>query len=122
MKYLKKFESINNEPKLGDYIMLKLEDVRLYVSHPSTKTLRYVDFINNNIGIVNNIEYDTNNNLVTIRVVYENVPSELKQYFLTGMKTKNNSYSRDYSPKNIVDFASTKEELEMRLSANKYNI
>ena len=50
MKYIKKFEMNDNEPKLGDYVICNHDDSNLIYSNEET------EFISNKIGRIINID------------------------------------------------------------------
>ena len=67
MKYLKKFESVQDEIEIGDYVL-----IRTHSSLPNVK-----EFINNTIGVVSNIIY----NYDDIIVGYFDVPKNIEKFF-----------------------------------------
>lgn len=95
MKYIKTFEDTKNIPKKGDYVIMKSE----------SNDERIQDFINNNIGRIK--EYWPGSN---VRVRFYDVPT----YFGDTVRL--------FSKNQIVAFAPTKKELELKLSINKYNL
>ena len=104
MKYIKTFENIN-EIEIGDYVKI---NIFLYIP-PSLK--KYYHFINNNISIVNSIDDDL------IECKYSNIPIDIKFCFIHSNNDAVRIH-RDF----IVDFAKTKQELEAKLLAKKYNL
>jgi len=66
MKYIKAYESIENEPQVGDYVMCY---------HKGTEPTQISDFLANNIGQISKIvdEYPP-----LYYVHYENIPDKLK--------------------------------------------
>ena len=105
MKHIKKFEQINNKPEIGDYVLCKA---------PNSALNPYlIDYLNSNFGQIVD-EFTTNTMGINYYVEYENIPEELKPKFL---KSK-----RIYREDSIIEYAKTKEELEVKLSAKKYNL
>jgi len=105
MKHIKTFENSKNTPEVGDYILANYDSI-----FDSLKDL--VDFMNNTIGVVANI---TSFNPY---VKYDNVPINLKKYF-----NRNGSKGIvDVSLDHILYFSKSKEEIEMKLNKNKFNI
>jgi len=106
MRYIKEFEKKTNvEISRGDYVLMNYT--------PSHKTLIDLsNFINNTIGIVSKISDDF------IYVKYDAVPITLQRFF----DKTNEINCRMMYIEDIVDFAKSKEELELKLQANKYNL
>lgn len=107
MKYLKTFEiNNNNKISIGDFVLMNYK--------PSHKLLiNLSEFINNTIGVVINVSDDR------IYVKYYNIPIKLKHFFkkINNIEDVMSMYYSD-----IIDFANTKEELEFKISAKKYNL
>ena len=106
------FENLKSELKVGDYVLMR--------SNASAKEL--LEFINNNIGQVikiNNFED------LRIRVRYNNIPDNVIPWF--GFAERQfppsiRTAARIFDINQIVEFAKTKEELELKLAAKKYNL
>jgi len=130
MKYIKQFESKLN-PTEGDFVICTTKKGSMNSPHmepyqpPSME-----DFFKNNIGKITRIEYgfvkdglgqDTPN----IRISFKNVPEDLRRNFY-GWQNNKNSYSDGcfvwISNENIKHISKTKSELEMMISAEKYNL
>lgn len=112
MKYLKQYEDIDNEPKIGDYVICyELGDVHFSSQSNSIKN-DINSFISVNIGQIR--EYD---NRKWYEIEYENIPKEVDQWFHASVRN-----CRSMLRKEIIHFAETKEELEPYISANKYNL
>jgi hypothetical protein len=107
MKYLKNFEINNNKTiSIGNYVLMNYK--------PSHKLLiNLSEFINNTIGVVINVSDDR------IYVKYYNIPIKLKHFF---KKINNNEDVMSLYYNDIIYFANTKEELEFKISTNKYNL
>jgi len=117
MKYLKRFEDINSEPELGDYVICsefpENEYDQIYIVE---------QFLSKNVGrYVKNIE--DYNDLVQdyyYIIEYDNVPEHLFRYFPFEKDVKNRCRRQNRGA--IIDFSKDKEELEARREGNKYNI
>lgn len=109
MKYIKTFEGLNTDDiQIGDYVYGE-ED-----KNENSKLLK--DFTKNNICKV--IDKDEKGSQIC--VVFDNVPPEKIQDRFNMIENK---YSRWLSvPRNIIEFAPTIEELEMKNAAKKYNL
>ena len=123
MKYIKTFENLNGEPKIGDYVICK-EDFSIFVDVDDDVDFLY--FLNNNIGqCVNIIKTQLNYNNFIIK--YDNIPPKLKKYFTFDDKTgKKTIYKmtncRRMSENEIFVFSPDKEYLETIIATNKYNL
>lgn len=104
MKYLKEFDRLySNYPDVGDYVII----------NTTSKGAELKEFINNNIGVATSVGANT------LRVSYENIPDSIIMHF------HRDDEGRLFSVEmieDIVDFAKTKEDLEIILNANKYNL
>ena len=82
MKYIKKFENINQEPKVGDYVICTLDSDQVDWIHANAKK-KQINFFNENIGQINVIEYadDYDDDKTVYHVYYENLPTELEEIF-----------------------------------------
>jgi hypothetical protein len=110
MKYIKTYEDLKFEIQVGDYVQIK--------THSSILNVK--EFINNNIGIVSNINH-TNDDIV---VGYYDIPKVIEKFF-NKTYYKNNSifpFTRSFDLNRVVEFGKTKEELEMKILAKKYNL
>jgi len=110
MKYLKEFEIINNgQPKRGDYVIVNY-------NYGDFHNLN--NFLNNNIGKI----LDINNNEIYIsyNVLEKDMLESIKTYFITY---EDNIYKisleMEYTD---INFSSNKEDLEILLQANKFNL
>ena len=117
MKYLKRFEDINSEPELGDYVICsEFPDNDYDIYYEIDK------FLIDNVGrYVKNIEDDDDLSQDYCYIIeYEYVPEHLFKYFPFEKGVKNRC--RRENRKCIIDFSKDKEELEAKISANKYNL
>ena len=103
MKYIKKFESTQDLPEVGDYVLMNSYDTNVLV-----------DFINNNYGIFINSYVDKLSVKQKIIVRYENIPGDIDLFFHDGTRT----FDLDL----LVSYGSTIEELKMRIESNKFNL
>ena len=106
MKYIKKFENLKDEPEVGDYTIC--------ISPNFVVNEKLIDFIESNIGRITKM-YDVSSlKSKKYYILYDNVPISLEYYF-----DKN---TRIFNEDEIIEFAKTKEDLEIKLQANKYNL
>jgi len=109
MKYIKKFELNTNIPEIGDYI-LTVYDIK---NDRNTSINQLKKFIDNTIGIVvDDLEFGVHNNYV--RVKYENIPENIKNFFIDDRKR--------FNIVSIVDYDKDLETLKYKIEANKFNI
>lgn len=104
-------ENINeNEPEKGDYILCNINiDVPIF------------NFINNTISKL----YDKYiwNNLQRVYIIqYDNVPNDIKDQFSKHNRNDKSFYTFDIAKCAIKNWSKNKEELEMILKSNKFNI
>ncbi len=102
MKYLKKFESTeNNEPQVGDYVYVRQDDT------PED------DFLSKNIGVIIRIgDVDLGDNCFYIK--YFNVPDVLKYRFLNNHKY---IFRED-----IVHFSKDLETIKAQIEGEKFGL
>ncbi len=130
MKYINTFEKWTlpffnkHKPKVGDYVICKVsfraEDLR--------------KFIDNNIGIITkkrkpNLKWGEAEFTTYYSVKYDNIPEEFKRFF----KSDDGSYhisndeetfsgTNEVEENEIIHFSKNKEDLELILDTNKYNL
>jgi hypothetical protein len=110
MKHLKKYENVEDELQIGDYVILD-----------SSKILRYnynkiiVDFLSNNIGKLTYIDIGLQKHKIYYNIP-QNIKDELKDYPIT----KNGIWYASLS--DILYHSTNKKDLELYITANKYNI
>jgi hypothetical protein len=119
MKYIKKFEqqrrimyNISKDDICeGDYVLV------------NDKSNAVKNFTNNNIGkvykIINHHIIDDGTLEKYFKVVFENIPNSLAPWF---DEYSNVGQTRQYKIHEIILHAKTKEELELKMKAKKYNI
>lgn len=99
MKYLKKYESID-ESKIGDYVIC------------NDNNLEVGEFIKNNIGQIINISYG-----IHYYIKYDNIPDDIKKYFNDSMPDVRMMFREE-----VIHFSENKEKLKLLVTANKYNL
>lgn len=117
MKYIKSYENIEDKPQIGDYVIchetIDFSDIQSIIHD-------VINIVNNNIGqYVYNDEYDSKskyNYLIKFNDV--NIPENLKLEFLANDIEKCRRMSRE----EIIYWSKTKEELEIKLTQNKFNL
>jgi len=102
MKVRKFNESLNeDEPKIGDYIIIKYDSI----------VGNAYNFITNNIGKF--IKYNSNRTF-PYQIEFFNIPNDIESYF--------NNNCRNYKYEEILYWSNNKEELELLIQSNKFNI
>jgi len=110
MKYIKTYEDIDNEPKVGDYVMCHELDDTSRISNINKDEINI--FLDVNIGQIQ--EYD---NRKWYEVEYENIPQELIGWFNASMLN-----CRSMKRSEILVHSKNKEDIEHLMSAKKYNL
>ena len=122
MKYLKKFENLEDTPDVGDYVLMKPSpNVNQRVKNIS----EFDNFLNTNIGQLIDIEVGnqiyppkpTNKTHRRITVKYDSIPKSISDFF-----NYTDGYYKIFGLGQIAEFAKTKEELEQKIQAKKYNL
>lgn len=107
MKYIKTFEKLYRKIKKSDYIKLN------YNTNDSDINI----FFNTNIGKIDDI---IGYNPLWFTVKFESIPDNISDRF---EKYKNYYiYRISFNNDDIEEYARTKEELELKLSTNKFNL
>ena len=114
MKHLKQFENSQEQPKIGDYVLILLDNIDSRYISPGTNLSKYVDFINNTIGKIEDINIKSKE----ITVQYDNIPEGIKAWF----RIEKIEWSREFPFDKIVAFAPTEEILKLKIQSQKYNI
>ena len=106
MKYIKTYEDLNiyKEPKIGDYVICTTNDT----TSPGLK-----EFLEQTIGKCIN----TNFNFLIIE--YQYVPNEI---LYTNFDLTTGKIRRGVMKDDVLYYSPNKEELEIYLNANKYNL
>ena len=108
MKHLKQYEDTSIKPKVGDYVLCE-ED-----GDEASDMLNL--FIKNNIGVVDTVDINSKYPYV---ISYENVPKNINDEFKHNY---NRQCLRQMKKHEVKYWANNKEELEIKISANKYNL
>ena len=108
------FEKIN-VPEIGDYVLCDYKN--------SNNILK--DFLKNNIGKIekkiNSYQLGIKTGEIYSKIKYDYVPLEIQNFFTNNFISPDDYYYT-INIKNITDVAKTKEELELKIKAKKYNI
>jgi len=111
MKHIKEFESLDdNDPVVGDYVICNEAD--------SDKDI--TAFISSNIGQIIKIKISDNLNKFLYFINYDNIPYNLRFRFTDFENT--NKKMRGMFIEEIKYWSKNKEDLEVKLQANKYNL
>jgi hypothetical protein len=107
---MKTFEQYSNdEPTIGEYI-LAVEKIDAFIE--KSDAVEIETFISENIGTL--FAINTDGKIKLFIVQYENVPEHLKSYFYLNRRT--------FYIQEIVFHCETKEEVEIKMQANKFNL
>ena len=105
MKYIKTFEGLNNkEPKIGDYVICTTEDQ----TAPGLK-----EFSEHTIGKC------IKNEIFVVTIQYDYVPSEI---LYTNFDSTGKLPTRWMTKDDILYFSPNKEDLEIYIDSDKYNL
>jgi hypothetical protein len=121
MKYIKQFEYNEytewHNIEIGDYVLVNMKSSRNIMPE------EYMYFLNNNIGRLLKEDADNWNDYL---IGYEIAPPDRSSiYFLKKdytRKYKKIYYTRWINSDSVIDFSKSKEELQLKLDAKKYNI
>lgn len=125
MKYLKYFESIEKYPEIGDYVICKDNESE----DKDENDIEFENFLNHSVGMILDSNKEKNNFFKTItgkRFENYSIPIYLIQFenelpeFIKEPDFPENSLIFDENE--IVVFSKNKDELEILLSAKKYNL
>ena len=107
MRYLKTYESLNNKPKIGDYVKMRTDSHNTNLQH----------YFNNYFGRVT----DVSDFSITVAFKYE-PPKTTKQIFDYNWET--DEYKKMFNINKVVEFADTEENLILHLKygTKKYNL
>lgn len=105
MIYLKKYENINDKPKVGDYVLIdpsKFDELK--------------DFFNSEIGKIFNVdEIEIKLNGYPYFIKFEkNIPTSI-----FGPKNDN---KMAFKEKELLSWSNNKKNLKIKIDANKYNL
>lgn len=98
MKYIKKYENIksNDELKVGDYVQINTNRIFRGFNNPDF----IKEIVNSTIGQISSIE---------------------RKDIIVKYEINNNIYLR-FTPNDVIESGETKEEVESKLTAKKYNL
>jgi len=107
MKYLKTYETLTDEPKIGDYVKID--------SNKFDQDFSLIDFFNNEIGKIDSInQKEKDIGGFPYYVLFQNIiPS-----FILGPP---NHYMA-FRKKELLAWAPTKKKLQLQIDINKYNL
>jgi hypothetical protein len=111
MKHVKKYETHNIEPKVGDYVICYRE-----IDMDSSDIYKILHrFINNNIGLI--VSKYTGDTLYVVR--YYDIPLEISGFFSHGGIFDDciNIFEHD-----MLYFSDNREELKLKFHTIKYNL
>ncbi len=113
MRYIKTYENPLLEPKVGDYVICKInwQNIRSY------DEIRF--FLKSNIGkIIDILPIITYNNKFSVEYIikYDKIPKDLKKDFLRRDLTLAITINQ------IEHWSENKEDLTIYIDANKYNL
>ena len=115
MKYIKTYETIEDELQIGDFVICKEKEnsytYSIY-SQDDYEKLQY--FLENNIGLIKK-KGKRATSQPYYKVFYDYLPDNIKQYF----SPKN---LRPIYKEEILYHSSNKEDIEQILNAKKYNL
>jgi len=115
MKHVKKYEFFTfRDMRSGDYILRKNVDMQHYkYIFDNSDYEKIIDYLSNTIGEICTIYTDNK-----IKVKYKPTQEYLKFF----KYDKNVGYYITLKVKDVLDFSSNKEDLEMIIQSNKYNL
>ena len=110
------FENVDNEPNIGDYVICEMIDIDWVYGHE-----RMEKFISENIGQI--IYYnDSEVSPYTIQYYPNDNFKTFFNYFISELGYKRDKYIFNVEYDEIKYFAKTKEQLELLIQTDKYNI
>lgn len=106
MKHLKIYESLNNKPKIGDYVKMRTDSSNTNLKH----------YFNNYFGRATNV-----GNFITVAFKYK-PPTSAKHIFDYNWET--DEYEKMFNINKVVEFADTEEDLilQLKYGTKKYNL
>jgi len=111
MKYIRKFEEKNSEPKEGDYVLMNST-----MMNPNLN-----EFIDNEVGKI--VKIDDKRGFISVEVEYENIPMEIASLFgYNDYKNHENTGIKVFLMSSIIEFSDNKTDLEYKINARKFNL
>ena len=116
MKYIKGFENVSSDISVGNYAIVKID----YYSTTNKRYLHenydnYVDFVNNNIGLVISKIFSNRENVYKYGLKYNNIPKDISILFSDDIKF--------FRSDDISHYAETFDDVQTKIvSQEKYNL
>ena len=114
MKYLKRFENINeSEVVVGDYVLLK----------PKRRDFLDVEsiyFFENVVGEVIMIHDNRSDGIIIYSIKYNNIPGEIIKFF--NFSYTKGCWHRNFYLSDIIFFSKNREDVEDFIQSKKYNL
>jgi hypothetical protein len=107
MKYIKEFESYEDLPKVGDYVVLDVDKFSYF-------NVDFIDFIRENVAIINN----NSDSLYNGKKVYS-IKFDIKNSFLN---INDDDEITGLQLDDFIFWSSNKLEAEIYLNSMKYNL
>jgi len=121
MKYLKRFEMNENKIDVDDYVILNDD-----IDYQSLDGNNLRDYLNSHIGKIYRIRTRSRNDKIIpiYDIEYKNAPDDIRKFLSF---TINDDFSESYLERSrdayeIKYWSKNKEELELILKSNKFNI
>ena len=112
MKHIRIYEEFTtNDIQVGDYVLLKYTDNFLVSHYTNEQEKKYKEFLNNNIGVVVNVNNVHNN----IKIKYHDISFFIKHMFANDDTTMVN-------PKFVKYIGKTPEDIKIQVDSEKYNL
>ena len=110
MKYLKRFENNELEFNVGDCVYFKHNNT------PDKYLKDYYNYIENNIGEIISVNYKF------IMIIYNDVPNNIKKYFISKFDYDNKYYVSTDSYKLELVTQEEAERFKLKKDMKKYNL
>jgi len=120
MKYIKTFENIQKEPKVGDYVLCEDSD-----NEDVIELSDWNEYIRTHIGKVIQIKPGTDLRSKIYVVKYKDVPNYIQKHFHYMMDDEGNFIYHDrrgFYIEEIKFCSPSKKKVELMMKANKFNI
>jgi hypothetical protein len=134
VKYLKKFENLKSEPKIGDYALFKDSTTISKQNIQYNSKIKFDTFISENAGQIIGLKYKTDFKYI---VKYKNPPLDTIEYAFIGKNDILNLINDDikidfeykgrtnitsFTTDELIYFSENKEEVELYAQLIKYNL
>ena len=120
MKHLKQYEELNDEPKIGDYIVaitFGILDDPSVVNNLTDRVVDVILFMHDNVGKLIKITAGENKYMVRY-----DLPVEILNKFDPEVDNINSLGTFNLKPTNILFWSNNKEDAELFMNAKKYNL